>query len=168
MARRPQGTVRKSPRLKQGKPKPPGVGRPSPRPKRSKGPVGGPKPKSRINPQKPKGLPDRFDRQPTQAGVPGFIKKFKILNPKGKAMGGQAQEGGARGALRKKRVTARQQELMDMLKRLYGGTPGPTIRRKPKKDFMERPFLPKDKPKPKPVRPFMPKGKPKGKPRRAK
>jgi hypothetical protein len=162
MARRPQGTVRKSPRLKQGKPKPPGVGRPSPRPKRSKGPVGGPVPKKRKGlPAVGKALADKFDRNPT-------VSEFKKFNPKGKAMGGQAQEGGARGALRKKRVTARQQELMDMLKRLYGGTPGPTIRRKPKKDFMERPFLPKDKPKPKPVRPFMPKGKPKGKPRRAK
>jgi len=100
-------------------------------------------------------------------------KKFvdirtRVKKAGGYAMGGQAREGAARGELQKKRKTERQQELMDMLKRLYGGTPGPTIRRKPKKDFMERPILPKDKPKPKPVRPFMPKGKPKGKPKRAK
>ena len=100
-------------------------------------------------------------------------KKFvdirtRVKKAGGYAMGGQTREGAARGELQKKRKTERQQELMDMLKRLYGGTPGPTIRRKPKKDFMERPILPKDKPKPKPVRPFMPKGKPKGKPKRAK
>ena len=53
-----------------------------------------------------------------------------------------------------------------MLKRLYG-TPGPTIRRKPKK-FMERPILPKDKPKPKPIRPILPKNFKKPKMKRAK
>ena len=45
MARRPLGSIRRSPRLKQGKPRPPGVGRPSPKPKKSTGPAGGPKPK---------------------------------------------------------------------------------------------------------------------------
>jgi hypothetical protein len=170
MARRPQGTVRKSPRLKQGKPKPPGVGRPSPRPKRSKGPVGGPVPKKRKGlPAVGKALADKFDRNPT-------VSEFKKFNPKGKAMGGQAQEGGARGALRKKRITARQQELMDMLERLYGGKskpqPGPTIRRKPKKTdekkFMDRPILPRDKPKGKPIRPILPRDFKKPKMKRAK
>ena len=128
MARRPQGSVRRNPRLKQGKPKPPGVGRPSPRPKKSKGPAGGPKPKGRINPQKPKGFPDRFER---------FKPKID-RNPtvQGRAMGGEAQEGAAKGALKKKRKTARQQELMDMLKRLYGNQSRRMIvpKKKPRKD----------------------------------
>ena len=83
-------------------------------------------------------------------------------------MGGEAREGAARGELQKKRKTQRQQELMDMLERLYG-TPklGPVPRRKPKK-FMERPILPKDKPKPKPIRPILPKNFKKPKAKRAK
>ena len=110
---------------------------------------------------------DKGIRKPRPAEK--FVKIRERINKLGGyAMGGEAREGAARGELKKKRTTDRQQELMDMLKRLYPGTPGPTIRRKPKKDFMERPILPKDKPKPKPVRPFMPKGKPKGKPKRAK
>ena len=146
MARRPQGSVRQRPRLKQGKPKPPGVGRPLPRPKRSKGPAGGPKPKpSTIKPK---------------LGIP---PKMPVTR---KAMGGEASEGAAKGALRKQRNTDRQKKLMEMLKRLYG-TPGPTIRRKPKK-FMERPILPKDKPKPKPIRPILPKNFKKPKMKRAK
>ena len=224
MARRPQGSVRKSPpRLKQGKPKPPGVGRPSPRPKRSKGPVGGPRPKSRINPQQ-KALPEKFerfggklDRNPTVQGrarggmLKGIIRIPPLPTPQpmpksgvistidkgirkprpaekfvkirervnklgGYAMGGEAREGAARGELQKKRKTQRQQELMDMLERLYGGKgkpqPGPTIRRKPKKTdekkFMDRPILPRDKPKGKPIRPILPRDFKKPKMKRAK
>ena len=83
----------------------------TPRPKRSKGPVGGPKPKSRISPQ-PKGLPDKFER----------FKGKLDRNPtvQGRAMGGQAREGAARAQLQKARKTERQKELMDMLNRLYG------------------------------------------------
>ena len=47
-------------------------------------------------------------------------RKEILVRVKKKAMGGEAQEGAARGALKKKRKTARQQELMDMLRRLYG------------------------------------------------
>ena len=113
MARRPQGSVRKSPRLKQGKPKAPGKGRPSPKPKKTA--------------PKLKGLPDRFER---------FKPKIdRMPTVQGRAMGGEAQEGAARGALKKKRKTARQQELMDMLKRLYGNQSRRMIvpKKKPKK-----------------------------------
>ena len=100
-------------------------------------------------------------------------KKFvdirsRVKKAGGYAMGGEAREGAARGELQKKRKTQRQQELMDMLERLYG-TPklGPVPRRKPKK-FMERPILPKDKPKKKPIRPILPKDFKKPKMKRAK
>ena len=106
MALRPGGKVKRRPGPI-GKPQPTqkGVGRPKPsqkpkgRPKpgsKPKGPAGGPRPGSKPKPSVP--------RMPVTR----------------KAMGGEAQEGAARGALKNKRKTARQQELMDMLKRLYG------------------------------------------------
>ena len=144
MALRPGGKVKKRPGPI-GKPQQPqkGVGRPKPGSKQ-KGPAGGPRPGSKPKPSVP--------RMPVTK----------------KAMGGQAREGAARGELQKKRKTARQQELMDMLERLYG-TPklGPVPRRKPKR-FMERPILPKDKPKPKPIRPILPRNFKKPKAKRAK
>ena len=72
-------------------------------------------------------------------------------------MGGEAREGAARAEIKKKRKTARQQELMDMLNRLYGN-----------KKTMERPIMPKDKPKKKPIRPILPKDFKKPKMKRAK
>ena len=122
MARRPQGSVRRSPRLKQGKPKPPGVGRPSPRPKRSTGPVGGPKPKSKINPQKPKGFPDRFKR-----------KLDRSPTVQGSAMGGQASESVARSKIVKDQRKRQQDKLNRMLERLYGKQKI-VPKKKPKKD----------------------------------
>ena len=50
-----------------------------------------------------------------------------------------------------------QRELMDMLNRLYGN-----------KKTMERPIMPKDKPKKKPIRPILPKNFKKPKAKRAK
>ena len=96
MARRPSGKVIRRPGPI-GKPQQPqkGVGRPKPSSK-TKGPAGGPRPGSKPKPSVP--------RMPVTQ----------------KAMGGEAQEGAARGALKKKRKTARQQELMDMLRRLHG------------------------------------------------
>tara|TARA_R100001126_G_C4854799_1_gene163972 strand:+ start:249 stop:857 length:609 start_codon:yes stop_codon:yes gene_type:complete len=91
-----------------------------------------------------------------------------------KAMGGQAQEGVARGRVFADQKARDRQRLLDMLDRLKKDKPGgtrpknPKIKKEDPKKFMDRPILPKDKPKPKPVRPFMPKGKPKGKPKRAK
>ena len=123
MARRPQGTVRRRPRPF-GKPQP-GIGKPRP----SKKPKGRPKPGSK--PQGPAGGPKP---------KPNTIKPKLGLPPKmpvtRKAMGGQAQEGAAKGALKKKRKTARQQELMDMLKRLYGNQSRRMIvpKKKPKKE----------------------------------
>ena len=140
MARRPQGTVRRRPRPF-GKPQL-GIGKPRP----SKKPKGRPKPGSK--PKGPAGGPK---------STPNTIKPKLGLPPKmpvtRKAMGGEAREGAARAELKKKRKTARQQELMDMLNRLYGN-----------KKTMQRPFMPKDKPKKKPIRPILPKPfkKPKG------
>jgi len=96
MALRPGGKVKKRPRTfgkpqQQQKPK----GRPKTGSK-TKGPAGGPRPGSKPKPSVP--------RMPVTQ----------------KAMGGQASEGAAKGALRKRRTTERQKELMDMLKRLYG------------------------------------------------
>jgi len=133
MARRPSGKVIRRPGPI-GKPQQPqkGVGRPKPSSK-TKGPAGGPRPGSKPKPSVP--------RMPVTQ----------------KAMGGQAREGAARSELKKKRKTARQQELMDMLNRLYGN-----------KKTMQRPFLPKDKPKKKPIRPILPKPFKKPKAKRAK
>ena len=133
MARRPSGKVIRRPGPI-GKPQQPqkGVGRPKPSSK-TKGPAGGPRPGSKSKPSVP--------RMPVTQ----------------KAMGGQAREGAARSELKKKRKTARQQELMDMLNRLYGN-----------KKTMQRPFLPKDKPKKKPIRPILPKPFKKPKAKRAK
>ena len=133
MARRPSGKVIRRPGPI-GKPQQPqkGVGRPKPSSK-PKGPAGGPRPGSKPKPSVP--------RMPVTQ----------------KAMGGQAREGAARSELKKKRKTARQQELMDMLNRLYGN-----------KKTMQRPFLPKDKPKKKPIRPILPKPFKKPKAKRAK
>jgi hypothetical protein len=113
MALRPGGKVKKRPGpmgkpLPSQKPK----GRPKPGSK-TKGPAGGPRPGSKPKPSVP--------RMPVTQ----------------KAMGGQAQEGAARGALRKRKNTQRQKELMDMLGRLYGsGKPKNKIvpKKKPKKD----------------------------------
>ena len=133
MALRPGGKVKKRPGPI-GKPQQPqkGVGRPKPSSK-TKGPAGGPRPGSKPKPSVP--------RMPVTQ----------------KAMGGQAREGAARSELKKKRKTARQQELMDMLNRLYGN-----------KKTMQRPFLPKDKPKKKPIRPILPRDFKKPKMKRAK
>ena len=194
MARRPQGSVRRNPRLKQGKPKPPGVGRPSGKPKKTAGPVDMPK-RTKIGktinpklglPQKmpvtrkarggmlksiikipplpaPQPMPrsgtistiDKGIRKPRPAEK--FVKIRERINKLGGyAMGGEAREGAARGELKKKRITDRQQELMDMLNRLYGN-----------KKTMERPIMPKDKPKKKPIRPILPKDFKKPKMKRA-
>ena len=105
-------------------------------------------------------------------------KKFvdirtRVKKAGGYAMGGQAQEGVARGKVFADKKTRDRRRLMDMLDRLKkkpGGTrpKNPKTKKPDTKKFMDRPILPKDKPKPKPIRPFMPKGKPKGKPERAK
>ena len=109
MALRPGGKVKKKPGPT-GKPQQPqkGVGRPKPGSK-TKGPAGGPRPGSKPKPSVP--------RMPVTQ----------------KAMGGQAREGAARSELKKKRKTARQQELMDMLNRLYGKQKI-VPKKKPKKD----------------------------------
>ena len=96
--RRPQGKVRRSPLKPQKTQK--GVGRPKPGSK-PKGPVGGPKPKSRT---------DILNLK--------LSKKMPVTSKA--AMGGQAREGAARAQLQKARKTERQKELMDMLNRLYG------------------------------------------------
>ena len=98
-------------------------------------------------------------------------KKFvdirsRVKKAGGYAMGGEASESVARSKLMKDRKKRNRKRLMDSLERLYGS--GKPKKKLEEKKFMERPILPKGKPKPKAVRPFMPKGKPKGKPERAK
>ena len=99
---------------------------------------------------------DKGMRKPRPAEK--FVKIRERINKLGGyAMGGEASEGVAKGALRKRRTTERQRELMDMLNRLYGN-----------KKTMERPIMPKDKPKKKPIRPILPKPFKKPKAKRAK
>ena len=99
---------------------------------------------------------DKGMRKPRPAEK--FVKIRERINKLGGyAMGGEAREGAARAEIKKKRKTERQQELMDMLNRLYGN-----------KKTMQRPFLPKDKPKKKPIRPILPKPFKKPKAKRAK
>ena len=74
---------------------------------------------------------------------PSLKTKSSIIKDKAKKGQGLNRGGVAR---TKKRVTERQKELMDMLNRLYGN-----------KKTMERPIMPKDKPKKKPIRPILPK-----------
>jgi hypothetical protein len=99
---------------------------------------------------------DKGMRKPRPAEK--FVKIRERINKLGGyAMGGEAREGAARAEIKKKRKTERQQELMDMLNRLYGN-----------KKTMQRPFLPKDKPKKKPIRPILPKPFKKPRAKRAK
>ena len=97
----------------------------------------------------------------------------KALDPVKKAMGGQASESVARSRVLADQKARDRQRLMDMLDRLEkkpGGTRprNPRTKKPDTKKFMERPFLPKDKPKPKPIRPILPKNFKKPKPKRAK
>ena len=117
-----------------------------------------------------------------QKSASAFVKRRKQLGgaksvmPVKKAMGGQAGSARDRAKSEQTRRTKSRKELMDMLDRLYGKDK-PTPKQKPKnpktkreeeKKFMERPFLPKGKPKPKAIRPFLPKGFKKPKAERAK
>ena len=108
-------------------------------------------------------------------------KKFvdirtRVKKAGGYAMGGVASESAARSKILKEQRDRKRKGLTDMLDRLYGKDK-PTPKKKPKnpktkreeqKKFMERPFLPKDKPKPKPIRPILPKDFKKPKAKRAK
>ena len=108
-------------------------------------------------------------------------KKFVDIRKRVKKAGGYAM-GGAAGSARdraKSEQTRRfksRKELMDMLDRLYGKdkpTPNqkpknPKTKREEEKKFMERPFLPKGTPKPKPIRPILPRPFKKPKAKRAK
>ena len=97
----------------------------------------------------------------------------KALDPVKKAMGGQASESVARSRVLADQKARDRQRLMDMLDRLKkkpGGTRprNPRTKKPDTKKFMERPFLPKDKPKPKPIRPILPRPFKKPKAKRAK
>ena len=86
-------------------------------------------------------------------------KKFvdirsRVKKAGGYAMGGEASEGVAKAGIRKGMRDKKRQELMDMLNRLKKSPK--TIRPK-KKPKMDRPILPKDKPKKDPIRPILPK-----------
>ena len=129
MARRPQGTVRKSPRLKQGKPKPPGVGRPLPKPKK-KADEFGLRPKKQGTPRKPfmrKSVLDRIKDN--------LNRKEIILSVKKKAMGGQASEGVAKAEIRRGIRDRKRKELMDSLERLRKKGPRIKPKKKPKRDI---------------------------------
>ena len=86
-------------------------------------------------------------------------KKFvdirsRVKKAGGYAMGGEASEDVAKAGIRKGMRDKKRQELMDMLNRLKKSPK--TIRPK-KKPKMDRPILPKDKPKKDPIRPILPK-----------
>ena len=112
MALRPGGKVKKRPGPI-GKPQKPqkGIGRPKPGSKQ-KGPVGGPKPKSKID----------------------ILKEKLRKNPVRKAaMGGQASESVARSKIVKDQRKRQQDKLNKMLERLYGKQKI-VPKKKPKKD----------------------------------
>ena len=97
----------------------------------------------------------------------------KALDPVKKAMGGQASESVARSKIfadKKERDRQRLRDMLDRLKKKPGGTrpKNPKTKKPDTKKFMERPILPKDKPKPKPIRPIIPKPFKKPKAKRAK
>jgi hypothetical protein len=86
-------------------------------------------------------------------------KKFvdiraRVKKAGGYAMGGEAAEGVAKAGIRKGIRDRKRKELTDMLDRLKKSPK--TIRPK-KKPKMDRPILPKDKPKKDPIRPILPK-----------
>ena len=101
-------------------------------------------------------------------------KKFvdirtRVKKAGGYAMGGQASESVARSKILKEMRDRKRKRLTDSIDRLTKPKGAGRPKKKPDtKKFMERPILPKGKPKPKPIRPILPKGKPKGKPERAK
>jgi len=107
----------------------------------------------------------------------GNAKRFvdirtRVKKAGGYAMGGEASESVARSKIFADKKARDRQRLMDMLDRLKkkpGGTrpKGPKTKKPDTKKFMERPILPKDKPKPKPIRPILPKNFKKPKAKRA-
>jgi hypothetical protein len=96
----------------------------------------------------------------TQKAASAFVKRRKQLGgprsvmPVKKAMGGQAQEGAAKAEIRKGIRDRKRKKLRDMIERLKPGGPRLKPKKKPK---MDRPILPKDKPKKDPIRPILPK-----------
>ena len=117
---------------------------------------------------------DKGMRKPRPAEK--FVKIRERINKLGGyAMGGEASESVARSKILKDMRDRKRVGMMGMLDRLYGKDK-PTPRKKPKspktkkedqKKFMERPILPKGKPKPKPIRPILPKNFKKPKAKRA-
>ena len=115
--------------------------RPGGKVKRRPGPIGKPLPTQKgigkLKLQKPKGRPKPGSKPKGPAGGPKPKPNTKPSVPRmpvvQKAMGGEAREGAARAEIKKKRKTARQQELMDMLRRLYGKQKI-VPKKKPKKD----------------------------------
>ena len=113
--------------------------RPGGKVKRRPGPIGKPLPTQKgigkLKLQKPKGRPNPGSKPKGPAGGPRPGSKPKPSVPRmpvtQKAMGGQASEGAAKSALLKRQKTARQKEMMDMLRRLYGKQIVP--KKKPKK-----------------------------------
>ena len=100
------------------------------------------------------------------------LGESKALDPVKKAMGGQASESVARSRVLADQKARDRQRLMDMLDRLEKKPGGkrprnPRTKKPDTKKFMERPILPKDKPKPKPIRPILPKNFKKPKAKRA-
>ena len=113
-----------------------------------------------------------------QKSASAFVKRrkqtgAKSVMPVKKAMGGQASESVARSKIfadKKERDRQRLRDMLDRLKKKPGGTrpKNPKTKKPDTKKFMERPILPKDKPKPKPIRPIIPKPFKKPKAKRAK
>ena len=107
-------------------------------------------------------------RKGTISTIESPAKKFvdirtRVKKAGGYAMGGEASESVARSKILKEMRDRKRKRLRDSIDRLT---------KKPKKKlddkkFMERPILPKDKPKPKPIRPILPKDFKKPKMKRA-
>ena len=112
-------------------------------------------------------------RKGTISTIESPAKKFvdirtRVKKAGGYAMGGEASESVARSKILKEMRDRKRKRLTDSIDRLTRPkSPGKPRKKLDERKFMERPILPKGKPKPKPIRPILPKGKPKGKPKRA-
>ena len=103
-----------------------------------------------------------------KAAASGELEGTEKTDGQNLFVGYNVAEGVAKAGIRKGMRDKKRQELMDMLNRLKKSPKTIRPKKKPKKDFMERPILPKDKPKPKPIRPILPKDFKKPKMKRAK
>ena len=83
--------------------------------------------------------------------------RTRVKKAGGYAMGGEASESVARSKILKEMRDRKRKRLTDSIDRLTKPKGAGKPKKKLDERFMERPILPKSKPKPKPIRPILPK-----------